>query len=221
MSQSNPQDFFNQFNQFNGDTQKMFEPWNKLNKAFLKNAEMMSEFSLNTMKSYSEMGLENMRQVAGIDSPESAKDFNDKQAEMLNVISQKMLADAQRMTELGTSMHDEVMQVMGDVHGQTNEEMQANMQKAADQATKTGQEYAENMSKMAEQFNEQAAKNATNTGNANTSTANANTSTANAKTGTTNTNTSTTNAKTGTTDTKTGTAHTKTGTSSTGKSTSK
>ncbi len=156
MSQSNPQDFMNQFNQFNGESQKMFEPWTKLNQAFLKNAEMMTEFSLSTMKSYAEMGLENMRQVADIDSPEAAKDFSEKQAEMLNGISQKMLADAQRMTELGTSMHDEVMKVMGEAQGQTNEQMQAHMQKTADKATKTGQEYASNVNKMAEQFTEKA-----------------------------------------------------------------
>lgn len=162
MSQSNPQDFMNQFNQFNGDTQKMFEPWTKLNQAFLKNAETMTEFSLNTIKSYSEMGLENMRQVAGIDSAESAKAFGDKQAEMLNDISQKMLADAQRMSELGSTMQDEIMKVMGDVQGQTGEQMQANMQKTADQATRTGQEYAANISKMAEQASD-AVKTATNT----------------------------------------------------------
>ncbi|KAA0915380.1 phasin family protein [Psychrobacter sp. ANT_WB68] len=195
MSQPNPQDFLNQFNQFSGDTQKMFEPWTKLNQAFLKNAEMMTEFSLNTIKSYSEMGLENMRQVAGIDSPETAKDFSDKQAEMLNVISQQMLADAQRMSELGSSMHDEVIKVMGDVQGQTTEQMQANMQKTADQATKAGQEYAANMSKMAEQASG-TVKAATKTNTSNT---------------TTETNT------TGTTNTKTGTA----GASSTGKSTNR
>ena len=195
MSQPNPQDFLNQFNQFSGDTQKMFEPWTKLNQAFLKNAEMMTEFSLNTIKSYSEMGLENMRQVAGIDSPETAKDFSDKQAEMLNVISQQMLADAQRMSELGSSMHDEVLKVIGDVQGQNTEQMQASMQKTADQATKAGQEYAANMSKMAEQASE-TVKAATKTNTSNT---------------TTETNT------TGTTNTKTGTA----GASSTGKSTNK
>ena len=207
MSQPNPQDFLNQFNQFSGDTQKMFEPWTKLNQAFLKNAEMMTEFSLNTIKSYSEMGLENMRQLAGIDSPETAKDFSDKQAEMLNTISQQMLSDAQRMTELGSSMHDEVMQVMNDVYGQTNEQMQTNMQKAADQATKAGEEYAANMSQMAEKFTEQASK-----------------ATANASAPTPATSTSA-NADTAKTDsTKTGTVNTKTGTTgvnNTGKSASK
>ena len=50
MSQPNPQDFLNQFNQFSGDTQKMFEPWTKLNQAVVKNAEMMAEFSLETLQ---------------------------------------------------------------------------------------------------------------------------------------------------------------------------
>lgn len=136
----------------------MFEPWTKLNQAFLKNAETMTEFSLNTIKSYSEMGLENMRQVAGIDSPESAKEFNSKQAEMLNVISQQMLADAKRMTELGNNMQEEVMKVLSEVHGETNEQVQANMQKATDQAKKKTQEYTENMNKMAEKATEQVTK---------------------------------------------------------------
>lgn len=204
MSQSNPQDYINQFNE---STQKMFEPWTKLNQAFLRNAEVMTEFSLTTMKSYSEIGLENMRQVAEIDSPESAKNFNDKQAEMLNTISQQMLSDAQRMTELGSSMHDEVMQVMNDVYGQTNEQMQTNMQKAADQATKAGEEYATNMSQMAEKFTEQASKATTN---------------ASAPTSATSTSTNADTAKTD--STKTDTVNTKTGTTgvnNTGKSASK
>lgn len=153
MNSTNPQDYINQFNE---NAQKMFEPWTKLNQTFLKNAEMLTEFSLNTVKSYSEMGLDSLRKVAQIDSPEAAKEFSSHQAEMLNNISQKMLADAQRMTELGSSMQDEIMQVMNSVYGQTNEQMQSTMQKTAEQATKTAQEYAANMSKMAEEMTEQA-----------------------------------------------------------------
>ena len=148
MSHATPQDYLNQFNE---NAQKMFQPWTKLNQAFLKNAEMMTEFSLDTIRTYSEMGLDSMRQIAQIDSPESAKNFSSQQAEILNTISQKMLVDAQRMTELGSSMQDEIMQVMSDVYGQTNEQMQANMKKTADQATRTAQEYAAKMSKMADQ----------------------------------------------------------------------
>ncbi len=188
MSQQTPQDYVNQFNE---SAQKMFEPWTKLNQAFLKNAEMMTEFSLSTIKTYAEMGLENMRQVSEIDSPESAKDFSSKQAEMLNTISQKMLSDAQRMTELGSNMHDDVMKVLSEVQGQASEKMQENMQKTASQATKTGQEYAANMNKMAEQFTEQATKAAKTATGANAKSDTSSNTKTNAKTGTSSTGKST------------------------------
>ena len=80
MSHATPQDYLNQFNE---NAQKMFQPWTKLNQAFLKNAEMMTEFSLDTIRTYSEMGLDSMRQIVQIDSPESAKNFSSQQAEIL------------------------------------------------------------------------------------------------------------------------------------------
>lgn len=138
-------------NQFNENAKNLFGPYSDLNKAFIKNTEQMAEFSLSTMRTYTEMALDNMRQISKIDSPEAAKDFSTKQADLLSNIGQQVLADAQRMTELGSHMQDEVMKVMSDVHGQTNEHMQTAMQKTADQAAKTAQEFTSNMSKMAEQ----------------------------------------------------------------------
>ena len=79
MSNADPQDYLNQFND---NAQKMLQPWAKLNQAFLRNAEMMTDFSLNTIKTYSEMSLDNLREVAKVDSPESAKEFSSKQAEI-------------------------------------------------------------------------------------------------------------------------------------------
>ena len=155
MSNADPQDYLNQFND---NAQKMLQPWAKLNQAFLRNAEMMTDFSLNTIKTYSEMSLDNLREVAKVDSPESAKEFSSKQAEILKEVSQKMLADAQKLTELGSCMQDEIMQVMGDVYEETSEQVQSTMQQTTEQATKNAQEYAQNMNKMAEQVAEKASE---------------------------------------------------------------
>ena len=153
MSFSTSNDYINQFNE---NTQKFLAPWSELNKAFVKNAEQMTEFSLNTIRTYTEMGLENMRQLAKIDSPEAAKEFGAKQADILSQISQQIMEDAKHMTELGSSMQDEVMQVMSEVYGQTNEHMQSTMQKTADQAAKTAKEFTSNVNKMAEQATQNA-----------------------------------------------------------------
>ena len=153
MSFSTSKDYINQFNE---NTQKIFAPWINLNKAIVKNAEQMAEFSLSTLRTYTEMGLDNMRQLAEIDSTEAARNFSSKQPEVLSHLSQQILADAQRLTELGSKMQDEVMNVMSDVYGQTNEQMQSAMQQAADQASKTAQEFTANMNKMAEQTSQAA-----------------------------------------------------------------
>lgn len=153
MSFSNSKDYINQFNE---NTQKIFAPWINLNKAIVKNAEQMAEFSLSTLRTYTEMGLDNMRQLAEIDSTEAARNFSSKQPDVLSHLSQQILADAQRLTELGSQMQDEVMNVMSDVYGQTNEQMQSAMQQAADQASKTAQEFTANMNKMAEQTSQAA-----------------------------------------------------------------
>lgn len=153
MSFSTSKDYINQFNE---NTQKIFAPWINLNKAIVKNAEQMAEFSLSTLRTYTEMGLDNMRQLAEIDSTEAARNFSSKQPDVLSHLSQQILADAQRLTELGSQMQDEVMNVLSDVYGQTNEQMQSAMQQAADQASKTAQEFTANMNKMAEQTSQAA-----------------------------------------------------------------
>ncbi|EGK15409.1 phasin family protein [Psychrobacter sanguinis] len=178
MSFSTSKDYINQFNE---NTQKIFAPWINLNKAIVRNAEQMAEFSLSTLRTYTEMGLDNMRQLAEIDSTEAARNFSSKQPDVLSHLSQQILADAQRLTELGSQMQDEVMNVMSDVYGQTNEQMQSAMQQAADQASKTAQEFTANMNKMAEQTSQAAsgfkATEAENSAtNSATSTASANTS---------------------------------------------
>ncbi|HBH34652.1 MAG TPA: phasin family protein [Psychrobacter sp.] len=174
MSFSTSKDYINQFNE---NTQKIFAPWINLNKAIVKNAEQMAEFSLSTLRTYTEMGLDNMRQLAEIDSTEAARNFSSKQPDVLSHLSQQILADAQRLTELGSQMQDEVMNVMSDVYGQTNEQMQSAIQQAADQASKTAQEFTANMNKMAEQTSQAASGfKATEAENSAASTASANTS---------------------------------------------
>jgi len=174
MSFSTSKDYINQFNE---NTQKIFAPWINLNKAIVKNAEQMAEFSLSTLRTYTEMGLDNMRQLAEIDSTEAARNFSSKQPDVLSHLSQQILADAQRLTELGSQMQDEVMNVMSDVYGQTNEQMQSAMQQAADQASKTAQEFTANMNKMAEQTSQAASGfKATEAENSAASTASTNTS---------------------------------------------
>lgn len=145
------------FENLNDNTRKMYEPWTRLNQAMLKNAEKMTEFSLDTMRHYSEVGLEQLRNAAKIDSPESASNFNQKQGELLNELGQKMLADAQRLTELGAEIRTEIMNAMNEAYSTNASQMKSAMKNATEQATKNASDFnrkvSENMNKAATQMN--------------------------------------------------------------------
>ena len=96
-------------------SRQLYAPWSRFNQAMLRNAEKMTDFSLETMRHYSEMGLEQLRNVSSVDSPEAASSFNQKQTELLNQLGQKMLSDAQRLTELGNEIRNEVMSAMNEI----------------------------------------------------------------------------------------------------------
>jgi phasin family protein len=119
---------------FNEQARKMAEPLAKMNQVMLKNAERMTEFSLNTIKNYSELGLNHLRHAAEVKTPEAATDFSTKQTELVNTISQQILQDAQRLTELGNAMRNDLLEVMGESYTKATTEMQAAMNPTADEA---------------------------------------------------------------------------------------
>lgn len=146
------------FDNMNENTRKMYEPWSRFNQAMLKNAEKMTDFSLETMRHYSEMGLEQLRNVSAVDSPEAASNFSQKQTELMNELGQKMLADAQRLTELGNEIRNEVMTAMNEVYSNNATNVKSAMEQATQNASKTAESFnrkvSENMSKAASQMNE-------------------------------------------------------------------
>lgn len=139
-------------------SRQMYAPWSRINQAMLRNAEKMTDFSLETMRHYSEMGLEQLRNVSCVDCPEAVSSFNQKQTELLNQLGQKMLSDAQRLTELGKEIRNEVMSAMNEVYSQNASSMQDAMQSAASNASKTAEDFNrkvnENMHKAANQMSE-------------------------------------------------------------------
>lgn len=145
------------FENLNDNTRKMYEPWTRLNQAMLKNAEKMTAFSLDTMRHYSEVGLEQLRNASQIDSAEAASNFTQKQTELLNDLGQKMLADAQRLTELGNEIRNEIMNAMNEAYTNNAANMQNAMQTATQKASESANEFnrkvSENMNKAASQMN--------------------------------------------------------------------
>ncbi len=137
---------------------KVYAPWVKLNQAMLQNAEKMAAFSLQTLKHYSEMGLEHLHDMSDIDNAQDASELGEKSTELLNRVGQQMLKDAQEITELSNTMRDEIVGVLGESYGESASQMQATMQEAAETVAQKASELTQNINKMTEDAISQVAE---------------------------------------------------------------
>lgn len=99
------------FDAFNEQTRQFFEPMRKLNSLMLQNMERVSEYQMESLKRYSQMGTERLRDATEITDAESLRDFGTRQAEMMNELSQQMLEDARTLGEMSLKFKAELEQL--------------------------------------------------------------------------------------------------------------
>lgn len=93
---------------FNTQTRQMFEPMRKMNSLMLNNMEKLTQYQLEAMTRYSQMGTERIRSASEIKDAESLRDFGTKQAELMNELSQQMQEDARMMGEMSLQFKSEM-----------------------------------------------------------------------------------------------------------------
>ncbi|MCC7219377.1 MAG: phasin family protein [Candidatus Contendobacter sp.] len=80
----------------------------KANKLFVENMEKMMVFQMNALKSYLDIGFNQMKAAAEIDDVKSLQDFYQRQAEIAQTVQHKMMVDAKAMTDLATRFKGEM-----------------------------------------------------------------------------------------------------------------
>lgn len=108
---------------FNTQTRQMFEPMRKVNSLMLNNMEKMTQYQLEAMKRYSQMGTDRMRSASEIDDADDLRDFAAKQAEMLNELSQQMQEDARTMGEMSMEFKTEMEKLFSEATQQMNDQV--------------------------------------------------------------------------------------------------
>ena len=73
------------FKSFTDQTEKSLEPYVKFNKLVTKNVEVMTELQLNAIRTYSEMGLTQMKAASEIKDVTSLTAFNSQQLSVLTL----------------------------------------------------------------------------------------------------------------------------------------
>ncbi|KAE8433856.1 phasin family protein [Vibrio cholerae O1 biovar El Tor] len=96
------------FKTFSDQTEKNFEPYIKFNKLVTKNVEVLTELQLNAIRTYSELGLAQMKAASEIKDVTSLTAFNSQQLGVLNKLSQQMMDDSKKLQNIAKEFKDDV-----------------------------------------------------------------------------------------------------------------
>ncbi|MCA6063292.1 phasin family protein [Thalassolituus marinus] len=99
-------------NAFTEQAKTMYAPMAKFNSLFVENMEKMTEFQLNAIKSYSEMGLEQMKKAADIKDADSMRSFTATQAESASALNKKIMEDAKALSDMAMDFKTQVETIM-------------------------------------------------------------------------------------------------------------
>jgi phasin family protein len=102
------------FNKSFANADQLVEPVVKANKLAVTNFEKLVGFQMNAMQAYVDMGLEQLKAAAEVNSPQSFQSFWSKQVEMSNVLRQKLLDDTKALVDLSNGMKDEFTKLAED-----------------------------------------------------------------------------------------------------------
>ena len=96
------------FKSMTDQTEKQFEPYFKFNKLIAKNVEVMTELQMNAMKTYTDMGLAQMKAVTDIKDVNGLAAFNSQQLAVLSQLSQQMMSDSNKFQAAAKEFKDDV-----------------------------------------------------------------------------------------------------------------
>ncbi|KII75946.1 phasin family protein [Vibrio renipiscarius] len=99
------------FKSFSDQTEKTLEPYVKFNKLVTKNVEVLTELQLNAIRTYSEMGLTQMKAVGDVKDVTSLTVFNSQQLNVLSKLSQQMTNDSNKLQSIAQEFKDDVEQL--------------------------------------------------------------------------------------------------------------
>lgn len=127
---------------FNDQTRQLFEPVRKLNSLMLNNMQRVTEYQMETMRRYSQMGTERMRDATsqlsnkeGM-SEESFRELSTRQAEMMSELSQQLMEDARVFSEMNLQFKTELEGMLAE-QTKMYEQLASNMTSTASADTET------------------------------------------------------------------------------------
>lgn len=98
----------NFMNAFTEQAKSFYTPLNKLSTLMVDNMEKMTEFQINTIKSYADITMGQMKKAVDVKDAETMRDFSSSQAEAASTINKKIMEDAKTLSDLATDFKSQV-----------------------------------------------------------------------------------------------------------------
>ena len=87
--------------QLTEQSQKFAEPVSEITSLTVDYIEKLSQFQVNAVKSYTDLGMDQLKNAADIKDAESLQAFIQKQTEVATSVSKKIAEDAQTLAKMG------------------------------------------------------------------------------------------------------------------------
>jgi phasin family protein len=107
----------NILNAFAEQTKNLYSPMQKFSALFVGNMEKMTEFQLNAIKSYADVGIEQMKKATEIKDADSMRTFSSAQAEATTELNKKIMEDAKALSEMAVEFKGQVEAIMEEARG--------------------------------------------------------------------------------------------------------
>jgi len=102
----------NILNAFAEQAKTMYAPMSKFNSLFVENMEKMTEFQLGAIKSYADMGLDQMKKASDVKDADTMRAFTAAQAEVASSLNKKIMDDAKAMSDMAMEFKTQVESLM-------------------------------------------------------------------------------------------------------------
>ena len=94
--------------QLTEQSQKFAEPVSEITSLTVDYIEKLSQFQVNAVKSYTDLGMDQLKNAADIKDAESLQAFIQKQTEVASSVSKKIAEDAQTLAKMGEVFANDV-----------------------------------------------------------------------------------------------------------------
>jgi len=89
------------FKAFTSQLESVTNPFYNFNQLVTKNIETLTTIQLESLQAYSALGNESLQSLASLKQPQDIPAYGSKQMEVASKLSQQLLEDSQKLTQLG------------------------------------------------------------------------------------------------------------------------